>query len=241
MPISVFRIQLILGVLVIIIAALLWKFGAFLVSILVSIGKKICHKISQWQMSILTTFNNHLAINELKKLCSFSGGVDCKKRYIIASGNGSNKESIISLKKSYSRLTVGATFKSLTKKKEHQYWRYGIRIKNNEGKEIALFHLDNNNLIVLYSKNMDSLSNYKFMPIFKYISEDDFNNKSVALKVRISIESQAFHASFYLNDNFITSYQKRNAGTGFSASLLAWSDDKKNHLVEIRDIIIRPS
>jgi hypothetical protein len=175
----------------------------------------------------LKSFRRRFSRAEIEKQFDLA---NCKmlRNGCLARGNHSSSESVMTYKNLHDRITVAASFKARVTPQRHHYWRYGIAVTNKE-KELALFHLDSSDYIVLYlNKEI----------VLQYRSEDSFGNRSLRLKACVSRERTARIISFFLDGSLM--YQMRDEGIEdlCSAALRVWSDNEKDHNVRIRDIFI---
>lgn len=165
---------------------------------------------------------------EMRNLFNFKGMCIIKNNGIIAKGLGSNSNSVMEYKQYHKSFTISADFKAKVVIDKEKYWRYGIEIIN-KNDQIANFHLDNDDLIVLYLEKKLYL---------RYKSEFSLSNKTVRIKIYISNENNTRIISFFINDSLI--YQKIDNDNFEDCSLkiCAWSDHMKYHNVRIRNICI---
>jgi hypothetical protein len=145
---------------------------------------------------------------------------------IILKGGNNFSSTILPFNRYGNLITAFANFQALTKGNTGKYWRYGIELINQENKSLCLFHVDSENLIVLYINSS---------MVFRFIGTTFLNNKLNNLKVMVSILNDITYFSFYLNANYIHQSKIENIQK-IQICFRAWSDDKKDHKVKIDKI-----
>jgi hypothetical protein len=172
---------------------------------------------------------DYLTSLDTQRLFNIPEGCISKNNGFLLKGLGQYSHTDIKLKETYPTFTIAADFKAYVSSK-NKYWRYGISLTDQNNVQIAMFHLDSDDQIIVYF--------FTEMHI-RYKSEIRFSNHIQRLKVFVSKENNSMNISFYLNDTFIVNriYGKSELDT--HANMCAWSDNFKNHKVRIQNIILK--
>jgi hypothetical protein len=172
---------------------------------------------------------DYLTSLDTQRLFNIPEGCIPKNNGFLLKGFDKYSHTDIKLRETYTTFTIAADFKAYVSSK-NKYWRYGISLTDQNNVQIAMFHLDSDDQIIVYF----SMEKY-----IRYKSEIRFSNNVQRLKVFVSKENNSMNISFYLNEYFIVNRFYGKSEWNMHANICAWSDNDKNHRVRIQNIILK--